>query len=68
MKFHLAVFLGFLTSSQINAFTYLCTSRSPAMRLRATSEGTEAQTVTKEDLLAARDEIDKILREKACGT
>jgi L-ascorbate peroxidase len=67
MKFHLPVFLGFLTSSQVNAFTNLCTTRSPAMTLWATSEGTEAQTVTKEDLLAARDEIDKLLREKACG-
>jgi hypothetical protein len=29
---------------------------------------TMAATVTKEDLLGARDAIDKLLREKACGT
>jgi hypothetical protein len=35
---------------------------------KATEKDTDATVVTKDDLLGARDEIDKLLREKACGT
>lgn len=40
----------------------------PVTQQQATAaEETESQAVTKEDLLGARDEIDRLLREKACG-
>lgn len=38
--------------------------RTGTVPMMATTE----ECVTKEDLLAARDDIDQLLREKACGT
>ena len=68
MKCHISLFAVFLTltpSCNVNAFQNRRVAAS-AMKLKAASQETAAP-VTKDDLLAARDAVDQLLREKACG-
>ena len=77
MKFHLpsTFFTVVLTTAfSVNGFqnqlpSGASYSRMSAMKLKAATKEDllEAKAVTKEDLLGARDDIDTLLREKACG-
>ena len=66
MKFQLPLSVVLLSAPSVSAFQNHRKSRISTITRRATAK--DVETVTKEDLLAARDEIDKLLREKACGT
>lgn len=70
MKFYLPFFL-ITTSSCVNSFqnrpSLSGSHRTSIIQRKATEKDTDTTVVTKDDLLGARDEIDKLLREKACG-
>ena len=66
MKIQILSFLA-LTASNVDSFQTRKHYRRSAILLKAMPEDIDSQAVTKDDLLGARDEIDKLLREKACG-
>lgn len=67
MKLHLPISVVFLSALGVSAFQTHRNAmhRMPTVARRAAS--TDVEPVTKDTLLAARDDIDKLLREKACG-
>jgi hypothetical protein len=72
MKFEvplLIVMAASLADSFQNHRLAIGSHRTSKIHREASAEeaDTVSQTVTKEDLLGARDAIDKLLREKACG-
>jgi len=71
MKIQLSFFATFFASSCVAAFQNPFIRRfpmvSPTVCKSVSKDVAETQSLTKDDLLGARDEIDKLLREKACG-
>ena len=76
MKFYLSILVALTTTAPcVNSFqnyhrpSFFQSHKtiSVTQRQATAAEETAPQTVTKEDLLGARDEIDRLLREKSCG-
>ncbi len=67
MKLHLPISVVLLSASGVSAFQNHRNRlhRMPTVAQKSTAN--DVEPVTKETLLAARDEIDNLLREKACG-
>ena len=68
MKIHLPLAFALFSAPSVSSFQnrhHRLHIRMSTMQRKSTAE--DIETVTKETLLAARDEIDELLREKACG-
>lgn len=68
MKLQLSLSVVFFAAPCVSAFQNHRNRMHKVSSVERRSTAKDIETVTKEDLLGARDEIDKLLREKACGT